>query len=104
MFILNLSIYLAIVKAGKLEVTNSFPGKVEMLRRNISTGSSSSSGSRTGKTQGCEMRTEIMTRGDSFATTHLVTHKAHKNRNASINTSDMYEVCPHDCVLFKSIF
>ena len=76
----------------------------EMLRRNISTGSSSSLGSRTGKTQGCQMRTEAMTRGTSFATTHSVTVDAHSHRDASINSSDMDKVGPDDCVPFQVHF
>ena len=90
--ILNLQIYLAIVKAGKLEVTNSLHGQVEMMRRNISNGTSSSSGSRTKETQFCEMKTEIITEGNSFVMTRIVNHHGHKNSDAS----DVDEVCPDD--------
>ena len=81
--ILNLPIYLAIVKAGKLEVTNSLPGQVELMRRNIRTGANSSSGN---KTQCCEMRTDVLTMGNSIPLTHIVTHNAHKHSNSSVST------------------
>jgi hypothetical protein len=89
--ILNLSIYLVIVKAGKLEVTNSLHGQVEMMRRNTSN-RASSSGSMTCKTQLCEMKTEILTEGNSTAVTCIVTHKSQQNSDAS----DVDEVCSDD--------
>ena len=99
-FILNLQIYLAIVKAGKLEVTNSLHGQVELMRRNISTGASSSSDTRSSKTQFCEMKTEAITEGNTIVMTRIVTHNHHKHSDASINISDVDEVSADDCVLF----
>jgi hypothetical protein len=90
-FILNLQIYLAIVKAGKLEVTNSLHGQVEMMRRNIRNGPSSLD-SRTNKKHLCAKKTEILTEGNSFAMTRIVTHIGHNNSDAS----DVDEVCPND--------
>jgi hypothetical protein len=103
--ILNLQIYLAIVKAGKMEVTNSLHGlrdncQVELMRRNISTGASSSSDNRSSKTQFCEMKTEAMTEGNTIFMTRIVTHNDHKHSDASINISDVDEVSADDCVLF----
>ena len=97
--ILNLSIYLVIVKAGKLEVTNSLHGQVEMMRRNTSN-RASSSGSMTSKTQFCEMKTEILTEGNSSAMTRIATYNCHKHSDAS----DVDEVCPDDQLWFVKAF
>ena len=61
------------------------------MRRNISNGSSSS-GSRTNKKHLCAKKTEILTEGNSFAMTRIVTHNGHTNSDAS----DVDEVCPND--------
>ena len=93
--LLNLSIYLAIVRAGKLVVTHSLQAQMgrtqlELVRRNYSSGASYSNTKVSKVTPVCEAT--VVSTVENVTTTFNMVSINHKTRDASTDTSEDIEV------------
>ena len=93
--LLNLSIYLAIVRAGKLVVTQSMQAhkgrtELELLRRNYSSGASYSNTKVSKVTPVCEAT--VISTVEIVTTTYDMVTIHHNSRDASTDTSEDIEV------------
>ena len=100
--LLNLSIYLAIVRAGKLVVTHSLQAKMgrtqlELVRRNYSSGASYSNTKVSKVTPVCEAT--VVSTVENVTTAYDMVTNNHKTRDASTDTSEDIEVSSYKFIV-----